>query len=557
MLKLDESGELIQQKAYGGDGWEEASCIQETSEGGYVVAGYTDSYGAGNRDAWILKLDASLDIEWQKTYGGTENDRAYAIREVSTGGYIVTGRIDSYGSGRSDLWLLKLDVMGNIEWEKAYGGTMGEHGNSLQETQDGGFVVQGERTDKIWLLKLDSLGNVEWQRVYGWSLTERAHSVVCTRDGGIGIAGATNSFYAGDSGYDIWVLKLNSNGEVGSCPFIEDTSATVVDTTAIVQDTTSPVKDIMVETMDSSAHIVDTRADTEKQCPPCIELSCDSIGVDPESGCEGGSQVLTAVYAGGEGPVTVEWDFDGDTIPDDTGNPVTVSFAAGSRTVSATVTDSCADPDSQSCAMSTLVTVNRTPVPNITALGPTDFCAPEGESVTLEADGGYDSYQWTRDGEDIPGGTSRSYEAMEGGDYAVTVTDSNGCEGVSDTMRVNAEACPPGVVSDVSAGEPPLIANSRENSLTMENEILATAYNVYADALGSWYSPTQATGTVCGIRSWTDNGDGTITLDYVIPKNSWIVVTASNEHGEGPAGQNSAAIERTELGTWERCGAAP
>jgi hypothetical protein len=115
-----------------------------------------------------------------------------------------------------------------------------------------------------------------------------------------------------------------------------------------------------------------------------------------------------------------------------------------------------------------------------------------------------------------------------------------------------------GEVSNVAAGAPPLrIASATGTRLIIEKVPDATAYNVYADAIGSWYSPSAGEGSVCKITTWTDNNDGTVTLDYMVPENSWIVVTASNPCHEGPAGSASDGSERTSYGTWALCGAAP
>ena len=111
-----------------------------------------------------------------------------------------------------------------------------------------------------------------------------------------------------------------------------------------------------------------------------------------------------------------------------------------------------------------------------------------------------------------------------------------------------------GEVSDVLAGEPPLLVLEGEvPALVVEREPAATAYNVYADTLGSWYSPTPGEGTVCGITSWTDNLDGTVTLDYEAPAGSWVLVTASDDCREGPAGADSSGAERFGIGSWHDC----
>jgi len=117
---------------------------------------------------------------------------------------------------------------------------------------------------------------------------------------------------------------------------------------------------------------------------------------------------------------------------------------------------------------------------------------------------------------------------------------------------------PIGEVSDVAGGEAPLSVPDRTSSiLVVEKQPGAVAYNVYADAIGSWYSPTAGEGSVCAVTGWTDNGDGTVTLDYQVPENSWVVVTASDACIEGPAGSGSDGVERSGTGSWQSCGALP
>jgi hypothetical protein len=154
-------------------------------------------------------------------------------------------------------------------------------------------------------------------------------------------------------------------------------------------------------------------------------------------------------------------------------------------------------------------------------------------------------FQTSYTDDDLPGPAS-DY------DYNVVAVNAMGWQSDSGLPE------PLGEVSNVLQGEPPLLIKDRTStSLVVEKDPDATAYNVYADALGSWYSPTEAEGSVCGITTWTDNLDGTVTLDYEVPMNSWIVVTASNACLEGPTGPGSNGIERSETGTWNLCGAAP
>jgi uncharacterized delta-60 repeat protein len=218
VLKLNSTGGIQWQKTYGGSGDDYAWSVQQTSDGGYIVAGYTNSSGAGGFDFWVLKLNSTGGIQWQKTYGGTGTDDARSVQQTSDGGYIVAGYTTSFGSGNPHVWVLKLNSTGGIQWQKTYGGTKNDYESSVKQTSDGGYIVAGYTNSfgaggyDAWVLKLNSTGGVQWQNTYGSTGTNYAWSVQQTSDGGYIVAGYTNSSGAG--GYDAWVFKLNSTGGV-------------------------------------------------------------------------------------------------------------------------------------------------------------------------------------------------------------------------------------------------------------------------------------------------------------------------------------------------------
>ncbi len=218
VLKLDSEGFVEWQHTYGGTGDDYAICVRQTSDGGYIVAGGTDSFGAGDYDAWILKLDSTGNIDWQNTYGGTGRDFPNCIQQTSDGGYIVASDTNSFGAGSYDAWILKLDSTGNIEWGNTQGGSGDDLAFSIQQTSDGGYIVAGGTESfgagglDFWVVKRDSTGSIDWQNTYGGTGDDLASSIQQTSDGGYIVAGGTESFGVG--GYDIWVLKLDSTGAV-------------------------------------------------------------------------------------------------------------------------------------------------------------------------------------------------------------------------------------------------------------------------------------------------------------------------------------------------------
>ena len=211
LLKLDNNGSIVWQKTYGGSGYVYPNSVQQTSDGGYILAGYTKAFGAGGWDAWVVKLDSSGGVTWQKTYGGTGSDYALDARQTS-GGYIVAGMTNSYGTGDSDAWILKLDENGGIVWQKTYGGTGGDWANSVRETT-GGYIVAGSKNNDYWVLKIDTVGEVTWQKTYGGSGQDGGYLIRTTKDGGYILAGYGDSSFSAGS-WDIWVLKLTDSGAI-------------------------------------------------------------------------------------------------------------------------------------------------------------------------------------------------------------------------------------------------------------------------------------------------------------------------------------------------------
>jgi len=283
VLKLDGQGNVVWQKTYGGTNIDQAFALARTSDGGYVVAGRTASFGAGWDDVWVLKLDGQGNVVWQKTYGGTGDDGAYALAPTSDGGYVVAGYTRSFGggawvlkldgqgnvvwqktssldearaiiptsdggyvvagktyywAGRYNVWVLKLDGQGNVQWQKNYGGTDDDEAYAIAPTSDGGYVVAGwtksfgAGSKDVWVLKLDGQGNVQWQKTYGGTGDDEARAIAPTSGGGYVVAGWTKSFGAGSK--DVWVLKLEADGTMRGCPpgLVRDSTASVGSTSA-------------------------------------------------------------------------------------------------------------------------------------------------------------------------------------------------------------------------------------------------------------------------------------------------------------------------------------
>jgi hypothetical protein len=267
VMKLDSLGNVTWQKTYGGSGDDRALSIHQTADEGYIIVGETYSFGSGDCDAWVMKLDSLGNVTWQKTYGGSKYDAAWSVQQTADGGYIVAGLTTSFGAGDCDAWVMKLDSLGSITWQKAYGGTKYDAASYVRKTTDGSYIVTGVTNTGAWAMKLDSVGNVAWQKTYGGKYGSNAWMVGLTADAGYVVAGYTQSF--GTWNYNALLLKLDGNGSVGSCPYEEIATAVANDTTAMVVETTAITDTTSVTGVNTTVVPVDSAATSSEICPLC------------------------------------------------------------------------------------------------------------------------------------------------------------------------------------------------------------------------------------------------------------------------------------------------
>jgi hypothetical protein len=204
-------------RTYGGPGSDRGEAIIEVPDGGYLILGATDSYGSGSSDMYLLKINTDGDTLWTKTYGGIWPERGKDIQATSDGAYIITGYSHSFTRGYSDLYLLKVDSIGDTIWTKWYGGDHTERGHSVQQTSDEGYIVAGYTKSygageyDFYLLKTDANGDSLWAKTFGGTNADFAHAVIQTSDGGYIVVGETASFGAGAE--DVYVVRTNQSGD--------------------------------------------------------------------------------------------------------------------------------------------------------------------------------------------------------------------------------------------------------------------------------------------------------------------------------------------------------
>ncbi len=215
VFKLNTLGTMVWEKTFDGGGNDFTSSMVQTSDGGFALVGNTDGKGAGSYDVWLLKLDASGSIVWEKTFGWSGNDVASGLVQTSDGGFLVSGQTTSKGSGSYDYWVFKLDASGTVLWEKIFGGSDDDRCRSIVQTSDGGVALVGYTRNSTSaytrVFKLNASGNKTWDQNFGKvkSADNRIESIVQTSDGGFALIGKlTNKV----GFHDFWVLKLNASG---------------------------------------------------------------------------------------------------------------------------------------------------------------------------------------------------------------------------------------------------------------------------------------------------------------------------------------------------------
>ena len=295
IVKLNSNADIEWEKAYGGSSTDEAKSIQQTIDGGYIVAGSTISNDGdvtnnnGYTDAWILKLSTNGNIEWQKTYGGSAGDALINIKQTIDGGYIAVGYTGSddgdipNNKGYFDAWIIKIAANGNLEWTKTFGGTNGDWINNTQQTTDGEYLIAGQTQSNngditnnhgnadLWVIKLQANGNLSWQKTYGGSSNDYANCIQKTNDGHYIIAGGTDSNNGNviitHGGSDAWVVKIDNLGNILQQTTIgtngSEIAYNVLQThdnifliTGISQNTNSSIGNIFIATLGTNCNLL-------------------------------------------------------------------------------------------------------------------------------------------------------------------------------------------------------------------------------------------------------------------------------------------------------------
>ncbi|MEO8150571.1 MAG: PKD domain-containing protein [Bacteroidia bacterium] len=467
IIKIDSQGNKQWDKDYGGTDNDALQCIKETTDGGFILGGWSYSGNNGdksqpswgNADFWIIKVDSIGIKQWDKRYGGSSADWLYSLQQTTDGGYILGGKSSSPISGDktqpawngySDYWIVKIDSIGNKQWDKCYGGVDNDVLISLKQTTDGGYIlggasysgIGGDKTQPLWggatdywIVKVDSFGNKQWDKDYGGNANEDEFGNISqTSDGGYLIAGTSYSPISGDKTENnlgteqTWVIKTDSIGnkqwdkttltlgheEIGLAIQTNDGGYAIANFTygGIGGDKTQPAQG-------ADDYWIIKFWDTIQVTLPTIYLSCSDT-----SFCE--KHCLDFFDLSTNNPTSWQWSFPGaDSTTSTLQNPTNICYNQyGSFDVTLIACNAAG------CDTLVLTNfINAYPLPS-----PVIFTSFDTLFSSLAV-----TYQWwsVTNGL-ITGATNNYFIPSQVGDYFVIVTDSTGCAGISDTVSITA-----------------------------------------------------------------------------------------------------------------------
>ncbi|HVM87037.1 MAG TPA: gliding motility-associated C-terminal domain-containing protein [Puia sp.] len=393
VVKLNNKGEIVWQKMYGGSQNDYGLAMALAADGSCFVSGFTESNDGdvsgnhGSRDYWVIKIDASGNLKWQKTLGGSGDDESNAVVATVDGGCVVGGLTQSNDGdvtgnhGNTDAWIVKLDVNGNIQWQKAVGGSSSDQAWSIQNTSDGGYIFAGftvsndgdvsgnHGSSDFWVVKMNNSGTVNWQKCYGGGGGEVSYNIYPTKDGGYlvtGSAQSNNGDLACNSGYtDVWVIKIDN---AGNLIWQKDLGGNLYDEGHCVKETTDGGAVVAGSTCSSNISGYHTPSNLGtcddfwiiKLTPPLNTPPAASIKINPAGNiCAGASTTLQAnVLYAGVNPV-YQWARNGVNVGGNN-STYTASDFVNNENVSCTITNGSTPCENIFWQASDNITINTT-----------------------------------------------------------------------------------------------------------------------------------------------------------------------------------------------------
>jgi hypothetical protein len=214
LVKTNTDGDTLWTKTFGGIGIDKGVSVRQTTDGGYIIIGSTDSFGSGQFDIWVVKTNANGDLQWNKTFGGISSDYGHYVEEISNGGYIISGTTSSFGASDVDVWLIRSDADGDTLWTRTFGDSTNNSNYSVQLTTGEGYIIVWQGSERVWLTKTDMDGDTLWTKTFrdsafGYYTVSEVHQ---TSDGGYIIVGTDGTHFKVTNGP--FVIKTDANGEI-------------------------------------------------------------------------------------------------------------------------------------------------------------------------------------------------------------------------------------------------------------------------------------------------------------------------------------------------------
>ena len=457
VLKVDTLADLLWEKSLGGTGIDECNSVVATADGGYFAAGNSNSTDGnvsgnhGNNDFWVVKMDSSGTIQWEKSYGGSMNESALAAIQNTAGNFIVAGYTNSNNGdvtnnkGSSDYWMIMLDSTGTLLNQHTYGGSNSDVAYSLLQASDGGYLLSGSTisndsdvmgnhgSEDMWLMKTDAGCNLNWARCYGGSMSDRALSAVQADDGGFVVAGYTysnNQQVSGNHGSsDMWVFKLSCLSPVSSFVFADDTVCinSLINFTNV--SVNSAVSSWLADGINFSNNLnASFQFDTVKTYViSLVAATCYAKDTFNQN---------FTVIAHPVPQITTSKSYlcPGDTITLSTTNFGSLLWSTGDTTASILVSSATTDSltvTTHQCSRTSSITITQRSAPQLSLGNDTTFC--DGSSFPIRAPSGFATYLWQN------GSTDSIFNANTDGTYSVTVSDGY-CYG-TDSITLSTIVC--------------------------------------------------------------------------------------------------------------------
>lgn len=489
------------QKCLGGSGDDVANSVRPASDGGFIISGTSDSNNGditdnhGQKDFCLLKLDEAGNLTWEHSYGGSGNDEGYVAVPTSDGGYAIAGKSNSKNGdvtgnhGSSDVWLIKTNDQGTIQWQKSYGGSMSDAANAMQLTSDGGFVLAGlsyssngdvsgnHGQGDAWIIKVDQDGTLQWQKAVGGSLYDIARDIDLTSDGGYIVTGyalSNNGDIAVNKGQeDFWFFKLDANGNLewettmggtgGDCG---SAGVQTIDGGYVFCGLThSKDLDVIDPHGDHDMWVIKADADGIAQWTNCIGGSDGDNGIDIKQQTDG-TIIASGYTSSNDGDVSglhglsdiwlTSLDESGNLVWQETLggsnydyprnlqiiSPGQYLVAGAASSNDGDVTGSYGNNDFWIIKLSADVCSGASATITYTTL---DLCG--NSSITLTASSGTGlTYQWQRGESNISGATNKKLSVTTKGSYKVVVINAEGCSKTSAAAKVT-KSCKAGFVT--------------------------------------------------------------------------------------------------------------